>query len=255
VADGAQGQRRPPAGRVLQAIAGLEHLVSASLPLDLPPDATWWDAHCAAMISRMTDSVESIAALIRADRAVDAGALIRVLYEAVTKFCWIAVDPDVRYAPWQADAIAWDRKLVNDARAHGVELETPVVDEDALGVPVVEMPPMVQLAKEVDEHWGGQLVGFEAAGHGLGSLVTFRELYVPLYRTLSEAVHSRPDVMRAYMAVGSHFWLMGEGAGDASMFFPLVVPLYAQALLVCHQRLGWPDPDQIVAINNGMYAP
>jgi hypothetical protein len=254
VAEGAQGQRRPSAGRVLQAIAGLEHLVSASLPLDLPPDATWWDAHCAGMISRMTDSVESIAALITADRAVDAGALIRVLYEAVTKFCWIAVDPDVRYGRWQADAVAWDRKLVNDARAHGVELEMPVVDE-ALGAPIVEMPPMVELVKEVDDHWGGQLVGFEAAGHGLGGLVTFRELYVPLYRTLSEAVHSRPDVMRAYMAVGSHFWQMGEGAGDASIFFPLVVPLYAQALLVCHQRLGWPNPDQVVAINNRMYAP
>ena len=114
---------------------------------------------------------------------------------------------------------------------------------------------MVQLAKKVDEYWGGQLVGFEAAGHGLGGLVTFRELRVPLYRTLSEAVHSRPDVMRAYMAVGSHVWRVGEGAGNASMFFPRVVPLYAQALLVCHQRLGWPDPDQVVAINNRMYAP
>jgi Family of unknown function (DUF5677) len=192
VADGAQGQRRPPAGRVLEAIAGLEQLVSVSLPIDLPPGATWWDARCATMISRMMDSVESIAVLITADRAVDAGALIRVLYEAVTKFCWIAVDPDARYARWQADAIAWDRKLVNDARAHGVELKMPVVDEDALGVPIVETP-LVQLAKKVDEHWGGQLVGFEAAGHGLGGLVTFRELYVPLYRTLSEAVHSRPD--------------------------------------------------------------
>lgn len=50
-----------------------------SLPIDLPPGAMWWDAHCAAMISRMTDGVESIAALITADRAVGAGALIRVL--------------------------------------------------------------------------------------------------------------------------------------------------------------------------------
>jgi hypothetical protein len=61
--------------------------------------------------------------------------------------------------------------------------------------------------------------------------------------------------MRGYTAAGSHVWRMGDRAGESSIFFPLVVPLYSQALIICHRQLGWPDPERVVAINNRMYEP
>jgi hypothetical protein len=33
----------------------------------------------------------------------------------------------------------------------------------------------------------------------------------------------------------------------------MAIPLYAQALVVCHEAVGWPSADGARAINNAMY--
>jgi len=88
---------------------------------------------------------------------------------------------------------------------------------------------------------------------GPGGLLTFRGMYLPAYRTLSAAVHGQKDVMAAYIGDGARLWPVGSAASDRSLWFPMSVVLYAQALLVCHEVLGAPDDARVREINNRMY--
>jgi hypothetical protein len=38
-----------------------------------------------------------------------------------------------------------------------------------------------------------------------------------------------------------------------SIWWPLTVPIFAQALLVCNDQLGRPDAEKVIAANNTMY--
>jgi hypothetical protein len=78
-------------------------------------------------------------------------------------------------------------------------------------------------------------------------------MYLPVYRSGSEPVHGRPEVLDAYNDRGSDLWHMGPGAASESMFWPLIVPLFAWTLLVCNYQWGWPDSEQVLAANNAMY--
>jgi hypothetical protein len=232
----------------MRAAHGLTALVAEHLPRHIPPGGSEWDFYGPAMISRMVDIVESVVALMQADRAVDGAVLVRVLYEHVVKFCWIAIDPDTHCGRWLSDSEVWDRKLQNDAIQIGLIEELPM---KVAGLQ--QLPDMAQLADRVDRHWGGRILGFTPPTTGAQALVTFRGMYLPVYRTASEPVHGRPEVLDAYMSRGSETWRMGPQAAAESMFWPLIVPLFAWALLVCHQQWGWPDPHQARATNNAMY--
>lgn len=248
MADAAPGSVRPEPDAIRQAVQRLTAAVAAHLPQHVVASASEWDYYGPAMISRIVDTVESVVALMGADRAVDGAVLVRVLYEHVVKFCWISIDPAAHYARWQADSELWDTKLRNDAISIGL------LDEQTTSTAGMQsLRDVAQLADAIDRHWPTRISAFTSQRRGPGALVTFRGLYLPVYRTASEAVHGRPAVLDAYMSRGSQLWRMGDQAASTSMFWPLIVPLFAWALLVCHHQWGWPDPDQVLAANNSMY--
>jgi hypothetical protein len=67
------------------------------------------------MIARMAEMVESVLLLMDADRNVDDAVPVWILYEAVVKFCWIAIDRDTNYPRWQEDAQYWEHRLSSGA--------------------------------------------------------------------------------------------------------------------------------------------
>ncbi len=222
--------------------------VDAEIPSHIPAGGKPWDYHGPAMIARMIDTVESIAALMTADRAVDGAALVRVLYEHTVKFCWVSIDPKTNYARWQSDSAWYEAKLTNDA------IDIGLIDEERVSLDGIQtLSDVASLAVAVDKHWSQRLPAFTAPTKGSGALMTLRGLYLPAYRTGSEAVHGRPSVLDAYTSRGSQYWRMGDDAASTSLFWPLVVPLFAWPLLVCHAQWGWPDPDVVIAANNSMY--
>jgi Family of unknown function (DUF5677) len=174
------GSTRPDPDAVMRAVHGLTALVAEHLPRHIPPAAPEWDFYGPAMISRMIDTVESVVALMQADRAVDGAVLVRVLYEHVVKFCWISIDPSTHYERWRSDAELWDRKLHNDAIQVGL-----IEGQPAGTAGLDQLPDMAQLADRVDRHWGGRIVGFTSPTKGSQALVTFRGMYLPVYRTAS----------------------------------------------------------------------
>ena len=130
------------------------------MPRNIAPGRAHWDYYGPAMISRMLDLVESVQALMQADRAVDGAVLVRVLYEHVVKFCWISIDPTTNYDRWRDDARRWDTKLMNDAIGLGV---APGVVADANQFN--QLPDTAQQADQIERHWGAQDRGIPKPYH------------------------------------------------------------------------------------------
>lgn len=117
-----------------------------------------WRLYCAAMVVRMLDTVEALLALMRADKPVDGAILLRVLYEEVIGFLWIAADPDERLGRWAEGARYYERKMHNEALAYDMKILTR--KELAQTKDARPMPDLAQRADQVDKHWGGRLIGF-----------------------------------------------------------------------------------------------
>jgi hypothetical protein len=190
----------------------------------------------------MSELVRSIFVLMTDGRTIDGGLMLRVLYEHVVKFCWIAAEPATRYPIWRSDGLVQRRKLHHDAIPFGwTILDTQQLEEQAASA---ELPKMPQMAEQVDAYWGGRIDALRPRVKGEPlQLLTIRGMYIPAYRTLSEPVHGHADVMEAYINGGTAIWPVGTGAADRSIWWALTVTLFAQALLVCHTVLG----DQFVA--------
>jgi hypothetical protein len=246
------GSEKPSDAVSASAGRALVALVREQLPREFSGNEATWIPFGTAVIARMADMVESIFLLMDAGHDLDGSVLVRVLYEAVVKYCWISIDPRERTAAWQSDAYSWTRKLHNDLVDYDAGFLTDQELEEFAKARA--LPPLLQLADEVDTHWGARIVGFTPPQQGQGGIVTLRGLYNPMYRTLSEAVHMRPEATRANLDLSESPWRVSLGGRvEHAFWWGLPVWLYVQALLVCHEQVGSPDPDQVRAINNSMY--
>ena len=139
------------------------------------------------------------------------------------------------------DALVYEMKVLNRR-------------EVALAKTARQLAALAQRADEVDKHWGGRLIGFRRAMGGPEGILTMKGLYVSIYRFTSRAAHAQPDALDPYVEVMKYPWTVDRPARTTgSIFWPLGVPLFAHALLVCHEHLGWPDPKQVIAANDAMY--
>jgi Family of unknown function (DUF5677) len=246
------GWVRPSNEKTEVAARELIALVEARLPQRFYGGESYWRFYGAAMITRVADTVEAMLALMHADCPVDGLILLRALYEEVVGYLWVSANPEVNLPRWIEGARAWELKMHDDATVYGMEILNE--QERALAAGARMLPSLANRAADVDDHWGGRLIGFRPPSKEQEGILTFRGLYVAIYRFASRAAHGQPDSLtpyadsRAYPARVSR----SEPAPD-SIWWPLAVPLYAHALLVCHDHLGWPDPDRVRAINDAMY--
>ena len=170
-------------------------LLDEHLPQSFSGPTDTWQLLGTAMIARMADMVESVVVLMGADRHVDGAVLVRVLYEAVVKFCWISIDPDTNYLRWQEDNDYWEHRLRRDL--HDYELERVTEEELAEYAAARQMPATPDMAIAADRHWGGRIVGFQRYSKGRAGMFTLRGYYAPIYRTLSEGCTRVPRLLRA----------------------------------------------------------
>ncbi len=86
-------------------------------------------------------------------------------------------------------------------------------------------------------------------------LLTTRGLYTAIYRLASRTAHAQIETvedcidMSRYPAKPA----VVHAEHDESMTWSAIsTPIFAMVLLVCHYRLGWPDPDVVRKINDGL---
>ncbi len=214
-----------------------------------------WHLVAASFVVRMGDTVESILTLWERDRrsGLDMMILLRALYEQAVVFAWLAIDPDAHLQRWGDSERYYHRVMVEEAAEYGI-----ACTEEEVTTTGQRLKPMNQLALAVDEHWGGQLVGFRTAAAKRrkveADLLSFAGLYLPIYREASSATHATPAALAPYFDVTEYPRVVSTPSGEEyAAVWSVVVPLYTQALIVCNSVLGWPDLQAVLDINNGMY--
>jgi Family of unknown function (DUF5677) len=246
------GWVRPSNEKTEVAARDLIALVEARLPQRFYGGESYWRFYCAAMIMRMADTVEAMLALMHADYPVDGLVLLRALYEEVVGYLWIASNSDTNLLLWIEGACAWELKMHNDAANYGMEILSPDEVQACQGARMI--PDLAQRAAEVDKHWGGRLIGFRPAMNGQEGILTFRGLYVAIYRFASRAAHGHPSSLSPYAdAEVDPARVSRSEPAPTSIWWPLAVPLFAHALIVCSDHVGWPEADRVRAINDAMY--
>ena len=248
------GWKQPSDEVALAAARALVALAKKHYPQRFYKERGWRIA-TASMIRRMADTVESMMALLEGRYALDTLILLRVLYEQVVIFCWLAIDPEKHIELWGANEHHYARALHYEALTYGY----PALSSEGLKAAekdAKKLKPIDQLATAVDEHWGGRLIGFRAPRTEAKDLLNFRGLYVGIYRVSSRAAHIQPESFVPYLSGPEVYPLV---VGDAAppdkemLWWSLAVPLYAQALIMCNSVLKWPDVQAVLDINNTMY--
>lgn len=233
-----------------QRAAALRALVEERLPLEQDVEeegGTWWvTSH--GLLSRMITTLRHVMQLAPLGRGVDAGILVRSLYEHVVHFAWLAADPsDARLQAWIKDDLQSRLTADNDARQHGEQLYTDEARaalkrqiDGMEGDPLV----LVNLAAAADKAWKGKL---DAVGHKPGTKLSFRGLYAIVYRNYSAGAHPSyrglNPVVQDVTETRKRVVLEGpyEGGGP----YGLSTVIYSLALYVAASSLGFPDTDSI----------
>jgi hypothetical protein len=228
-------------------------LVECRLPAEYiaTGDHDAWPLIGAAFLSRMTTTLRHIMDLQPRGRVVDAGTLLRSLYEHLVQFAWLAADPSpARIEEWRRDDLQKRLTADNDARLRGVELFTDQGRRDLenqiasmTGKPLV----LEQLAQAADKAWAGEL---DVVGHGPSSQVkSFRGLYAIVYRNYSAGAHPSyrglnpvvEDITDTRKRVVLERPYQGGGP------YGLSTVIYSLALYVAASAVGFPDPDDVEA--------
>jgi hypothetical protein len=236
-------------------IAGdaLIDLVEARMPQRVRyPREPRWRAYATAMTVRMTDTVRSLLAIIDTGTDTDGMILLRALYEKIVIFCWIAANPEPNLTAWIDNAKVNRRKFHNDALGFGLSLYADEELAEAAGLK--PLPPLADLALNVDAYWGPLLEGFRSRkGSWDNDLLTFRGLYMT-YRLASRDVHAQPESLEDYGDFAAYpITIKFPTRSNIPGILPVGISLFAQALVVCHDAVGWPDPDLVRSINDAMY--
>jgi Family of unknown function (DUF5677) len=217
----------PSPRRMRRANRELVALVRSNYPMRFYAGERWWKLYAAAALLRMCDTVESIMGLLPERRDLDAQTLLRSLYEQVVTFAWVMIEPTEHHRRWEGEAKMQLLVLHNDALRFG---ERVLSDREVAASEKAEgLPSVAQRAQDVDAHWPQQTTGFHAAGH----LLSFRGLYVSIYRIGSRSSHGNLQALTDYIDLEQDPRVVAEHAPiERSMvWYALAGPLLGLALI------------------------
>jgi hypothetical protein len=230
-------------------------LVNERLPQRFYSSEPAWRAGLTALVARMAGIIESMRELVDSRRQADALVLLRSLYEHLVTFLWLAIDPEPRVREWYDHTIRHRGKLHNDALAFGVN-DILTEDEVREARDAEELKPLQQRANQVDDHWGPKIRGFYShPDGGPKHILTLGGMYLVIYRLASRQAHATIESVDPWLSQEPNGrWLVTRHPQDTGglLWSALAIPLFAMALVVSHERLGWPDADCVREINDGL---
>ena len=228
-------------------------LIEERLPLQFD-HGELWAAVAHAFLARAGDMMESLTMLVEAGKEADAQILLRVFFELVTTFCWLAIDPDLHLPRWQEWSSARQLNLHNDATQFGIEVLTPP-ELSEIGEP--EKPLVLpKMALDVDGYWPSKSSAFRPHPEGgTRHILTFLGAYTAIYRKGSNVVHSDLSAVDRYLsspltgAVTAHATEQHSSSPDYPAF---AVPLMGFLLVAFAHHFRWPDEQVIRKITDGL---
>jgi hypothetical protein len=213
-------------------------------------DADAWPLIGTGLVSRMTTMLGSVLDLQHAEREIDAGILVRSLYEHAVHLAWLAADPSaVRLEEWRKHDLVSRLKADTDARQRGVQLLTGP-DRAKLEAQIARMTgtelKLANLAIAVDGRWADMLPGMGTQDE----VKSFRGLYAILYRHYSGVAHPTYRGLNHVVEDLSptRRRVVLEARYEDNGPYGIATAIFALALYVVANTLGWPRPDEINAI-------
>lgn len=237
--------------RAAAATRALAALIRNRLPVEVEsPDHDPWPMVAWAFLGRFAGEAEAIVALLPLRREIDSHCLMRVLYEHVVTFAWIAAGPiKERIDLFEKNDAAERIKVDNEFRQIKGEALRPEVrahfERVCASIPG-DFPPLTERALKADEYWAGRIEGMGKRR----SPYSFSGAYRVLYRHGSALVH--PTVYGLQRLVTDlpdgrkrvHIERDAEKRSPAGTAAILV----GQGLFVAAETLGWPTADEVHAI-------
>ncbi|MEN9577254.1 MAG: hypothetical protein RJA70_263, partial [Pseudomonadota bacterium] len=169
---------------------GLLTLVSQYLPQSRPlaRNHNDWAVVGPALVARAARTMKAIDELQNGYFAGAADALVRVVYDHMNTFAWIAAEPASRLPCWIAEDYRKRLVVQDELEALGgqpmpsnIRLEF----EQHRDAATVRLPNTERLAGQADDHWG-KVLG-EVFNHA--PVFTFRGMYTAIFRNASAWVH------------------------------------------------------------------
>lgn len=228
-------------------------LIDDKLPLQFDPGEIW-PAVAHAFLARAGDLLDSLTLLAEAEKEADAQALLRVFFELVTLFCWLAIAPKEHVARWQEWSSARQLKVHNDAKEFGIEVLT---DAELAEIGKPEQPRALNvMAREVDEYWPDHSPAFRPHPEdGPRQILTFSGAYAALYRKGSTIVHTDQYAVDRYLSsplTGSVTVHQKEKRSPSPDYPGLAIPFMGFLLLAFAHHFKWPDAQVVRAITDGL---
>jgi Family of unknown function (DUF5677) len=225
-------------------------LIEDRLPLHFDPGEQWpLIGH--AFLARAGTLLESLTILVEHGQSIDAQILLRVLYEHVTTFCWIATDPEKHVKAWKKWSDGRRKARHNHASDFGIEVLT-----SAELAKIGEPPGLPQLAREVDLFWPNHSEAFvPLTVEGPNKILTFSGIYVAVYRKGSNFVHADVAAVDRFLSSS----LKGSGTAHATEMhvespdYPaLGLALVGLLLIAFAYHFAWPDENLVRRITDGI---
>lgn len=227
----------------------IQALLGERLPRRMPVEISW-EFWATAMLARVGAILDSISVLVGAGRRADAEVALRTLFEQVTVFCWIAIDPDKHLQEWRDHSESrWAQFHEETREDYGIEL---ISAEEAEALARKRMRTLELRTEAIDEYWPGQIEAFENQPAEGRSLKSFRGLYTALYRTTSRVAHAEIDALQPYIEIEGRGITVSPGERQQFGRAALALPLVGFFLLVHHHHFGWPAADTATAISSSL---
>jgi hypothetical protein len=236
----------------------LMDLVEQHLPVEyeVTGDQDAWPLVGVALLSRLTSMLEAIMKLQDQDLDVDAGTLLRSLYEHVVHLAWLAADPsETRIKHWRYDDLKKRLTTARDAADHGIQLmtedEQDTMESEVqtlavqLGVANQKNLVIEQMADAADNHWAGRLPGMGPRNEAQ----SFDGLYALLYRHVSGTAHpSFRGINPVVEEVSPTRCRVVRRPAETWAPYGTATIVYGLALYVAAESMAWPKASDVDAV-------
>jgi Family of unknown function (DUF5677) len=231
-------------------------LIAEHLPLMFDADEDDWPPIAAGFLARAGQLLEALTALVERGHEGEAQMLLRIVYEHVTTFCWLAIDPKPHVLRWREWANSRQLKVHNGAKRFGITVLNPA--EVAAYEKEQSPVSLPQLAKEVDRHWAQHSTAFrpydDKKAHQL-NVLTFSGFYTAVYRKTSNLIHAdmaSPDRFASMPLTGKIVITPSEQHTENPDYPSFAAVMVGFLLIVYGDRFGWPKREVVDRITHGL---
>lgn len=217
----------------------VQAVLAERIPRSFPVDVTW-ALIATALLARMGGILDALTALVERGRRADAEVALRTMYEHVTLFCWIGIDPGTHLDQWRSHSGSKWETFNREARdRYGQDV---LGEEEAESLGTGRLKPLDQLADAIDSYWPDRIPAFRQGEDK--QLLTFRGCYTAIFRTTSRIAHGEVDGLQPYVNPGPGEIVVSIRERETFGRSAFAFPLFAFALLVYNYHFDWPGNDR-----------